>query len=342
MADCAAEPQCSPPLSRRIVKVLLKFAAVGLATLIVAGLAGQITRDRSAALAVLMYLPLLPAGVAAMVLDLAQSGRALPRGRFALSILGCVASSVAAILLIGWGAADEARDNDPEVSLLHWNVQWGGGLFRSQKTWAAQRAEILSRQPDLIVLSEGPSSDWIEQLVSDLGPGAAWVGVEQYPPSRYWFKLVVCSRWPIRLEKQFSLPNGAAMSVIAEVRGRPMRLLVVDGLSNPFRSRLPFLQAIVEACQRAADDGHPYDVVVGDFNTPSRSIGFDALASEGYTLASRSTRGWRGTFPSFLPVYDIDHVWLAPKTLVRSCTLFNGPSTDHRGQFVHLQPVERR
>lgn len=342
MADRAAEPQCSPPLGRRIVKVLLKLAAVGLATLIIAGLAGQLTRDRSAALAVLMYLPLLPAGVAAMILDLAQSGRALPRGRFALTILGCVAFGVATIPMIGWGVVDEARDDDPQVSLLHWNVQWGGGLFRSPMTWAAQRAKVLSRQPDLIVLSEGPSSDWIDRFVIDLGPGAAWIGIEQYPPSRYWYKLVVCSRWPIHIEKQFSLPNGAAMSVIAEVRGRPMRLLVVDGLSNPFQSRLPFLQAIVEACRRAADDGHPYDVVVGDFNTPSRSIGFDALNLEGYTLASRSTRGWRGTFPSFLPLYDIDHIWLAPRIHLRSCALFNGPSTDHRGQFVRLQLVERR
>jgi hypothetical protein len=127
------------------------------------------------------------------------------------------------------------------------------------------------------------------------------------------------------------------MSVIAEVRGRPVRLLVVDGQSNPFYSRLPFLRAIAEACQRAADTGHPYDAVVGDFNTPSRSIGFDALAAQGYTLASRSARGWRGTFPSLMPVYDIDHVWLAPKIHVRSCTLFNGPSTDHRGQFVRLR-----
>jgi endonuclease/exonuclease/phosphatase family metal-dependent hydrolase len=336
MADGATEPQRSPT-RRWIVKMLLRLTAVGLALIIIAGLAGQLTRDRSAALAVLMYLPLLPAGVAAMILDLAQSGRALPRGRFSLSILGCVACSVAAMLMIGWGAVDEGRGNGPDVSLLHWNVQWGGGLFRSPKTWAAQRAEVLARQPDLIVLSEGPSSDWIEQLVRDLGPGAAWVGVEQYPPSRYWYKLAVCSRWRIRLEKQFSLPNGAAISLIAQVRGRPVRVLVVDGKSNPFQSRLPFLRAIVEECQRAAGDGHPYDIVVGDFNTPSRSIGFDALAAQGYTLASRSTRGWRGTFPSFLPVYDIDHVWLAPQIHLRSCTLFNGPSTDHRGQFVRLR-----
>ena len=318
------------------MKILRKLAAFGLALIIVVGLIGHWTRDRSAALAVLMYLPVLPLGLTAIVLDLALSGRSFSRARFALSLLGGFACLVVSIPMIGRGAIDDAPANDPDVSLLHWNVQWGGGFFRSPKTWTAQRAEILSRQPDLIVLSEGPSADWIEQLVGDLGPGGAWVGVEHHPPSRYWYKLVVCSRWPIVLEKSDPLPGGTAMSVIAKVRGLPVRLLVVDGLSNPFRSRLPFLQANAESCQAAADAGHPYDAVVGDFNTPSRSIGFDALAGQGYTLASRSSRGWRGTFPSFMPVYDIDHVWLASKILVRSCTLFNGPSTDHRGQFVRF------
>ena len=106
------------------------------------------------------------------------------------------------------------------------------------------------------------------------------------------------------------LPRGMAMSVTAEVRGRSLRLLVVNGESSPLQSRLPFLQAIAEACKEASALGRPYDFVVGDFNTPSRSIGFDELAAQGYRLAGRSSSGWRATFPAWLPVYDIDHVWL--------------------------------
>jgi hypothetical protein len=131
MADGATEPVRSPT-RRRIGKLLLKLAAVGLATIIVAGLVDQLARDRTAWLAVLMYLPLLPSGMAATTLDLAQSGRALPRGRFPLSISGGVACIVAALPMFGWGAIEKTDDNDSEVSLLHWNVQWGGGLFRSQ------------------------------------------------------------------------------------------------------------------------------------------------------------------------------------------------------------------
>ena len=169
-----------------------------------------------------------------------------------------------------------------------------------------------------------------------MGPGADCVGIHHDPTSRYWFRLAVCSRWPIRLEEYVELPGGVAMSVTAEVRGHPLRLLVVDGKSNPFQSRLPFVRAIADDCRTAAVSGRPYDAVAGDFNTPSRSIGFDVLTAQGYQLASRSAGGWRGTFPSWLPLYDIDHVWLRPGLRVRSCTLFNGSASDHRGQIVRV------
>ena len=130
------------------------------------------------------------------------------------------------------------------------------------------------------------------------------------------------------------------MSVSANVRGCSLRFLVVDGRSNPFRSRLPFLRGIAEICHTAATVGHPFDAIAGDFNTPDRSIGFDAMTSQRYTLASRSAAGWRGTFPSWLPIYDIDHVWLRPGLRMRSCTLFAGPASDHRGQFVSVLQTE--
>ena len=130
--------------------------------------------------------------------------------------------------------------------------------------------------------------------------------------ARTGFGWVFARAGRFRLEKRMPLPGGVAMSVTADVRGRTMRLLVVDGKSNPFQSRLPFLRAIAQICREAAGEGRPFDAVAGDFNTPSRSIGFDALTAQGYTLASRSAAGWRGTFPSWLPIYDIDHVWLRP------------------------------
>jgi endonuclease/exonuclease/phosphatase family metal-dependent hydrolase len=320
---------------RRIDRALC-FAAAALTVAIVAGLLGQWIRDRSVLSAILMYLPLLPVGVAAVVLDLGLGGRALRRPRFALTVVGTVAISAAAIPMVGSGVPSQSRASESEITILHWNVQWGGGLFRSQQTWAAQRSEILSRDPDIVILSEAPRQGWVKQLVSDLGTGADCVGIQHDPGSRYWFGLVVCSRWPLRLEERHAFPAGVGMSVTAEVRGRPIRILAVDGQSNPFRSRLPFLQAISEACRAAAEDGRPFDIVAGDFNTPSRSLGFDDLVGQGYQFASQAARGWRATFPAWLPVYDIDHVLVGHGRRASWCTLFNGPATDHRGQVARL------
>ena len=135
--------------------------------------------------------------------------------------------------------------------MLQWNVMWGGGPFRSPQTWAAQRALIRERDPDLIILSELPPVEWLKLLVDELGPGANFAGIEHDPRSRYWFRLCVCSRWPVRLERRLPLPGGVAMSVVCEVRGREVRILVVDGQSNPLRISI----AVSESDYRALPRG---------------------------------------------------------------------------------------
>jgi endonuclease/exonuclease/phosphatase family metal-dependent hydrolase len=324
------------PRIRRAVTSLTRLFAFGSAILIAGGLTGQALRDRSVAVALLMYIPLPLVGATALVLDLARKGRSLSRFRFGLSALGLTAVAWSACTMIGPGIVDERRSGDREISVLHWNVQWGGGLFRGPHTWKAQRAAMLKGQPDLIVLSEVPPEDWIDGLVADLGPGASFVGIRHDPTSPYWYRLSVCSRWPLKMERHLTLPGGTGMSVVAEVDGRRVRLLVVDGISSPTRSRRPFLAAIAAACKEANEAGRPFDLVVGDFNSPGRSLGFDELAALGYRLAGRSARGWRGTFPAWLPVYDIDHIWLRAGLRIASSTFFNGPHTDHRGQVVRL------
>jgi hypothetical protein len=115
-------------LSRRyLVQVFGRAGSFGLAVVIIAGLAGQMIRDRSPATVILMYLPLLPASFAAIVLDIARRGRALPRARFVLALLGVLGGIRALMPMIGSGMIGEYGPADTEVTLLHWNVMWGGG-----------------------------------------------------------------------------------------------------------------------------------------------------------------------------------------------------------------------
>ena len=296
---------------------------------IVAGSLGHLMRDRTVVSALLMYLPVPLASLAAIIFDINARGRALPipRVRFGLSILAAVAGVWTAAPLVGTGAIGKYGPGDTEITLLHWNVLWGGGPYRTEHTWASERLEIMTQDPDIIVLSELPPEEWIRMMTRSMGPGAH---------SAMTSLVGVFSRWPVRFERRIEFPGGEGMSASVEVRGAPFRLLVVDGVSDPRRSRLPFLNAIAKECQAARDEGRPFDVIAGDFNTPSRSLGFDALAAEGYALAGRSASGWRATFPSWLPVFDIDHIWVGPSLRLRSCRLFSNACSDHRGQFVSL------
>src|SRR5262249_14891543 len=150
--------------------------------------------------ALLMYIPLLPVGVAATVLDAAWKGRSLHRLRFGLTALGLVAIVWSAQTMMGSGASDQPESSDREVSVLHWNVLWGGGLFRGPGTWAAQCKTIVDMVPDVIVLSEAPPGDWLDRLVERVAQGASYMGMYHDTKSPYWYRLAVCSRWPIRLE----------------------------------------------------------------------------------------------------------------------------------------------
>lgn len=189
-------------------------------------------------------------------------------------------------------------------------------------------------------MSEAPPDDWLDQMVADLGPTGSRVQIENEPGASDWYKLVVGSSKPVRLVRREPVSHGAAMvvEVGTGVGGDLVRLLVVDGQSHPLRWRTPFLLDVARLCHQADEARRPFDLVVGDFNSLARSVGFDALADEGYALASRSTLGtWRGTFPSFAPVYDIDHIWVRrdrwPDLRSRS---FTDLASDHRGMVARL------
>ena len=164
------------------------------------------------------------------------------------------------------------------------------------------------------------------------------ISVQAFDGKSHACHLYVIARWPVRLERRASIAHGAAAVLRVDRPDGLVRLMVVDGQSKIGRVRTPMLHEIARTCASAHAEDKPIDLVVGDFNAVSRSIGFDALeaAGDGYRLASRSHLGWRGTWPSPLPFLDIDHVWVRSARKVAGCELFSNLGTDHRGQFVRL------
>ena len=334
-----------------------RWLTYALLALIALAAVGRVVRDRSAGLALLLYLPVLLIGPGAVAYDVARRGRALPRGRFLLGAVGVLAVVFESVHMIGWrgGAAvpaaiAEASGGGPNaaITLVHWNVQWGGSRRGTDRPWERAGAELRARRPDVVVLSEAPPAVWVREWLASMGPGwsAAWH--DGSTGAKYRSQLAVCARWPVRHERDVRLPNGAGLIVRVDVPAAgegggalPLRVFVVDGRSGLGIHRTPLLAAVARACDDAARAGEPIDVIAGDFNAVSRSVGFDLVrgSGDGYALASEHAGGgWRGTFPSFLPLYDIDHVLVRRGVSVLGCELFalHG-ATDHRAQVVRLE-----
>jgi endonuclease/exonuclease/phosphatase family metal-dependent hydrolase len=333
-----APPPPRPGVLRRLWRFVLALVTGTTVLAVALGMVGQVVRDRAVPLALLMYLPLAPLGLAALTFDLLRRGRSI-RLRWSLAGLGTLALVCGTAPMVGVRPPDPAPPGATTVTLLHWNMQ-SGGRDAAQPRWDRAAEEILSRNPDLIVLSEAPPDGWLFKSLHKVGRGWRTVHIQNDFGGPYWYKPLVCSRWPLRMEGRVPVRNGVAMSVAADVRGKTVRLLVVDGISSPTVLRTPFLEDIAAACREAARRGQPYDVIVGDFNAVGRSLGFDTVrsAADGYREASNYSRNWRGTWPCPLPVYDIDHVLVRTGVAVTGAELFSPPGleTDHRGHYVHL------
>ena len=337
-AEFAPPPATS--LGRQLRGRLLALLRGLPAAVLTFALIGYILRDREPIFALLMYVPLLPVAVTVLAWDLVLRGRSLPRGRYVASLLAALAGIWGTAGMIGSGATSSPSTTS-WIRMVQWNVQWGGP--GGDATWRTTSDAIVAEKPDLVVLNEAPQNSRIEAMCARLGDGWNFVTHANRPGNPYWFRLALASRWPAKLEAIFTLPNGTAIGVTVATPRGPLRVLIVDGISKPMVLRTPLLHAVAQTCRDARSAGVPFDLVSGDFNALSRSIGFDELREMGFVLASSKARGWRGTFPSSLPLYDIDHVWVAPRgdaagagLTPTACQLFSSSSTNHRGQSVIL------
>lgn len=325
-----------------------RFATYALLTLMGMGLLGQLVRDRSVAWALLFYLPLPLLGAVAVLLDLLRRGRSLPGARFMLAVIGFILAFAASLPLIGRGPDPAAHaalsGGGTPVRLLHWNAHGGDGaidgLLPNRRVWGGISEQILRRRPDVVVLSEAPAEHYaglLEDLRARLGAGWALRRTD-LTRGEYFVRLAVYARGPVRFDAPVPVPDGVALPVTVRTADRTLRLLVVDGRSSLLVHRTALLEQIAAQAERQAAEGERFDVIVGDFNTPRRSRGFDAFPTMagGYALGAAASRGWRGTFPSCLPLYDIDHVWVRNDWPLRGAQFFGGLRSDHRGQVVEF------
>jgi vancomycin resistance protein VanJ len=330
-----------PPRWRRILITILRASAAALFATLLGGLLSLILRDRLPVVGWLIYVPLVPLGAAAIIWELLARGRGLPKLRFALGLVGAIALACGIVTTLGTGLPTTTRDTPgvTPITVLQWNVRWGGGgggADGKAERWAPICRDVAGHAPDIVVLSECPSQERIGHLEQALG--TTWTSVRSEHPrrSRYLYRLLVASRWPVTLEREDAIPSGRVMQALVAAPGGDVRVLVVDGESHFWHDRTVRLGAVAQICRDAAVSGMPIDLIAGDFNAIRQNVGFDAIGEAGFVSAGASGAGWRATWPSICPLYDIDHVWANERWNIGSLERFTNLVTDHRGQVMRL------
>jgi hypothetical protein len=325
----------------KLLKQVLR-CSVTLPILAVLSLAlmAEIVRDISVFWALCLYIPLLPIGLFAIIWDLSWRGKSfiIP---YTLTTLGLIAVSIQTVQLSYYYPASTMPQQVQVIRLLQWNTLWGGKYPFSHRsylhTWDRLREKIVQQQADIIVLNEPPQDARLTQLAEQLGDDWNMVNFEPIKTcQRCTVMFSVLSPYPMQRERYANPRYGNGFIIRIDMPQRRLRLLVVDGESKYNQLRMPFLSDIYQTVMQQYAQQQPIDVIAGDFNAIRRSRGFDDYPTmgEGYWLAGEKTQGWRGTWKSYLPLFDIDHVWLSHSFKPIYTQFLFDFASDHRGQLV--------
>jgi endonuclease/exonuclease/phosphatase (EEP) superfamily protein YafD len=298
---------------------------------------GQLLRDRTAALTLIMFVPVPPIALVTFVWDVALRGRALsPRWLLSAVAIGCGA------IALSWqwqpARAPEPSSSDSQLRILQWNTQWGGS---NRETFERVLDGLEAQHPDIACLSEAPFTYILKRAWAKRHQGWFIEAAAGSSNDAYTYNLALLSRYPVSKQAEWALSNGHAALFEIGLPTRRLRALLVDLQSSPRAPRSPSIRQVAQLIEARARSDAPIDVVLGDFNTPARFLGFDALAAAGggFRLASLWSGHWRGTWPAAMrmPFFDIDHIWVSKRWSIQSSQFFIGYS-DHRGQRVDLRP----
>jgi len=255
--------------------------------------------------------------VAVLLLALAAVARWRRRPAWPLAVAALAPAAVALVVENRWSPPPPPPRRVEVFRVVHWNVS--GGWVGA----ADQAREIARRDPDLVVLSEGPERV-ARRVLAEL-PGFR---------SRSFGSLSLLGR---ELEGGEWLERGSDLQVVAATvpwHGLRIELLAVNLASSPLRPRAPALARVIELMSARRPD-----LVIGDFNAPRRSRALGRLP-EGWRHAyDEAGWGWSASWPVPVPLLAIDQAMVGPRFRVAGYRLAGTPWSDHRLQQVELAPL---
>lgn len=214
---------------------------------------------------------------------------------------------------VGWQQATARSDDSLRVAV--WNV---AHLIRGREA-AAEVAK--SFDADLIGLLETRGvkpehlAEW-ERLL----PG--------YTAHSSRYGMIWMARRAVTIQPSAELaPNSGYMAIEFEYADQPCRAVLVDIASSLQVPRVPTLSKFHAALK--SWDPRP-TLIVGDFNTPPESRGFDPFRSEFRNAFADRGRGYAATWPVPCPVLQLDMIWVSSDWNVRNCYHGWTDCSDHR------------
>jgi endonuclease/exonuclease/phosphatase family metal-dependent hydrolase len=303
-AESAVVPAEAPAASRwsRGVRAFLRAAAVAAVVAVAASLVLRFTvRDGVPGLSVLYYAtPLALDAAGALVAALVAWRYGMRRLRVAAATLALASGALCVADDFVWNAPS------PPGALrgVFWNVAYG------LSGWPKIVETLRSFDADVVWITEIAGDDFeAERLLAEAFPG--------WKTARSKGGILVLSRGDVTLVQARRLSRSNVEAVFrVTLDGRSFDGVQVDLASNPRNRR-------VEALERVADDvphlaATPV-LVLGDFNTPRGSVGFDRWRGPLANAFETAGRGLDATWPVPVPLLSCDQVWFGGGLVVRTC-----------------------
>lgn len=300
------------------VSVRLCFAATLLSLSLLASIFLFLLRDSIQPLA-WFYYATPPAVIAA----LAVSGWFFLRKCSRVSNNARRFTFVFALAQCGMLAADyhvaDARSG--ELKLGMWNVCSGN------MGWDAVVAEVHSWDADIIGLAE---SHLDHSKEDPLSRAEFWrASFPEHNTLRFPGGMRLITRSPARTVASGKLDEGSEFG-IAETRidGRIVYVVMADILSRPTRSRSASFQKLYAEVSKLPQ--HVPVIMMGDMNTPTRSVHFDQFRTVFRNAFEENGSGFYHSWPMPFPVLPLDQVWANAGIEVGTCSLGVTLRSDHR------------
>jgi hypothetical protein len=246
---------------------------------------GQITRDSSWLTGLCFYIP--SAFLAAVFLGF---GLVYALGRQHRKAFLAVTVALPPLGFVGFVENRFTRllplASPDSLRLVHWNI---GGALGEHGT----QPVLLADQADLYVLSEIGAGQSVRAFTAALGP--------PYQASVFG-NMAVVGKGSVRPRGWLLNRNRVrAQSVVWEYARHSVTLLVVDLPADIRIPRAPMLEEVMHLVERDR-----FDLVIGDFNAPRRSLALSRLPA-GYRHAyDTAGAGFGYTWPVPVPMYALD------------------------------------